>query len=81
LKQEKEEVLEKLQLAQKEKYEIRAMYKEDNVKMQKEKDQLLVEQTAVKGEVTKALCSVPGLAKEEEESAKIQVGKLFEAIQ
>jgi hypothetical protein len=43
LNQEKEEALEKLQVAQKEKDEIRAMYEEDNAKMKKEKDQLLAE--------------------------------------
>jgi hypothetical protein len=49
--------------------------------MQKEKDQLLTEQTAVKEAVTKTLRSVSGLAQEEQESVEIQVGKLVEAIQ
>jgi hypothetical protein len=43
LKQEKEEVLEQLRVAQKEKDEIWVMFKEDNAKIQKEKDQLLAE--------------------------------------
>jgi hypothetical protein len=57
------------------------MYEEENAKMQKERDQLLVEQTVFKEVVTKSLRSVSGLAQEEEESAEIQVGKLVEAIQ
>jgi hypothetical protein len=54
LKQEKEKVLEKIRVAQscvtidkKEKDEIQAMLEEDNAKIQKEKDQLLTEQTVV----------------------------------
>jgi trimethylamine:corrinoid methyltransferase-like protein len=81
LKKEKEEVLEQLRVAQKEKDEIRAMFEEENAKVQKEKDQLLAEKTAIKEAVTKALRSVSGLAQEEEESTEIQVGKLVEAIQ
>ena len=48
LKQEKEEALEKLWVAQKKIDEIWAMFEEDNATVQKEKDQLLVEKTAVK---------------------------------
>jgi trimethylamine:corrinoid methyltransferase-like protein len=81
LKQEKEEVLEKLRVAQKEKNEIRAKFKQNNAKIQEEKDQLLAEQTAVKEVVTKALHSMSGLAQEEPESIEMQVGKLVEAIQ
>jgi hypothetical protein len=88
LKKEKEEVLEQLRVAQscvtayeKEKDEIRVMFKEDKENVQKEKYQLLVEQTAVKEEVTKALHSVPSLAQEELESIDMQVGKIAEAIQ
>jgi trimethylamine:corrinoid methyltransferase-like protein len=81
LKEEKEEVLEKLRVAQKEKDEIKAMYEEDNANMQKEKDQLLIEKTTFKEAVTKALRSMLGLAQEEEYSIEIQVGKLIEAIQ
>jgi trimethylamine:corrinoid methyltransferase-like protein len=66
---------------EKEKDEIQAMFEEDNAKIQKEKDQLLTEKTAVKEAVTKALRSVSGLAQEEQESVEIQVGKLVEAIQ
>jgi hypothetical protein len=81
LNKEKEEALEQLRAVQKEKYEIRAMYEEDNVKMKKEKYQLLAEQTAVKEAVTKSLRSVSGLAQEEPESTDMKVGKLAEAIQ
>jgi hypothetical protein len=81
LKKEKEEVLEKLQVAQKQKYEIRAMFEEDKEKIQKEKDQLITEQTMVKEVVTKELFSVSGLAWEEEMSIAIQVGNIVEAIQ
>jgi hypothetical protein len=81
MKQEKEEALEKLRVAQQEKDEIRAMFEEDKEKMQKEKDQLLAEQTVVKEAVTRALRSVSGLAQEEPESTEMQVGKLVEAIQ
>jgi len=35
LRQEKEEVLEKLRVAQQEKYEIQVMFEEDKAKMQK----------------------------------------------
>jgi hypothetical protein len=62
LKQEKEEVLEKLRVAQKEKDEIRAMSEEDNAKVQKEKHQLLTEQTVIKEAGSKSLLSVSGLA-------------------
>jgi hypothetical protein len=57
------------------------MLEEDNAKIQKEKDQLLTEKTAVKEEVTKALRSVSSLEQEEQDSTEIQVGKLPEAIQ
>jgi hypothetical protein len=40
LKQEKEEVLEKLRVAQKEKNEIWAKFEQNNAKIQEEKDQL-----------------------------------------
>jgi hypothetical protein len=42
---------------------------------------LLVEKIGIKEVVTKSLHFVLGLAQEEEESDKIQVGKLTEAIQ
>jgi hypothetical protein len=57
------------------------MLEGDKVKIQREKDQLLVEQTAVKEVVRKALRSVPGLAQEEHEAVEVQVTKLTEAIQ
>jgi hypothetical protein len=37
------------------------MFEEDNAKIQKEKDQMLAEKTAVKEVVTKELCSMSGL--------------------
>ena len=69
LKKEKEEVLEKLWVAQycvtayeNDKDEFQAMLEEETVKLWREKDQLLVEKTAVKEAVSKALHSVSGLA-------------------
>jgi hypothetical protein len=88
LKQEKEEVMEKLQVAQscvttyeKEKDEIQVMLEEDKEKLQKEKKQLLAKQNVVKEVVTKEIFSVLGLAQEELESIDMQVGKLVESIQ
>jgi hypothetical protein len=81
LKQEKEEVLEKLWVVQQEKDDLRVKFEEDREKIQKEKDQLLAEQTVVKEAVTRALRSVSGLAQMEEETTESQVGKLAEAIQ
>jgi hypothetical protein len=88
LKQEKEEILEKLRVArycvtayENEKDEFRAMLKEDKEKIQREKDQLLTEKTIVKEVVGRALRSVPGLAQEEHEAVEVQVMKLAEAIQ
>jgi hypothetical protein len=88
LKQEKEEVLEKLRVArycvttyENEKEEFQAMLQEDKVKLQREKDQFLAEQTTVKEAVNKACRSVPGLAQEEQESVEVQVVKLAETIQ
>jgi hypothetical protein len=57
------------------------MLEEDKEKIQREKDQLLAEQTAVKEVVSRALRSVPGLAQEEHEAVEVQVMKLAEAIQ
>jgi hypothetical protein len=86
-KQEKEEVLEKLRVAryyvtayENEKDEFWEMLEEDKEKIQREKDQLLAEQTTVKEVVNKALLSMPGLAQEEQESVEIQVAKLSKAI-
>jgi hypothetical protein len=74
LKQEKEESLEKLRVAQQEKYDIKAKFEEDGEKLQKEKDQMLIEQTVVREAVTRALRSVSGLAQIEEETAESQAG-------
>jgi hypothetical protein len=81
LKQEKEESLEQLRVAQQEKDDIREKFEEDREKIQREKDQLLTEQIGLREEVTRALCSVSGLAQMEEETTESQVGKLVEAIQ
>jgi prophage DNA circulation protein len=81
LKQAKEEALEKLRVVQQEKDDMRAKFEEDREKIQREKDQFLMEQTAVKETVARALLSVPGLAQMEEETTESQVGKLVEAIQ
>jgi len=69
LKQEKEEVLEQLRVVwyyvttyENEKDEFRAMLEEDKAKIQREKYQLLADQTAVKEAMNKTLRSVPGLA-------------------
>jgi predicted nucleic acid-binding Zn-ribbon protein len=63
LRQEKEEALEKLWVVQQEKDDIRAKFEEEREKIQKEKDQLLAEQTVVREAVTRALRFVPGLAR------------------
>jgi hypothetical protein len=57
------------------------MLEEDKEKIQREKDQLLADQTAVKEMVRKELHFVPGLAQEEHEEVEVQVMKLAEAIQ
>jgi hypothetical protein len=51
------------------------------VHIQKEKEQILTEQIGVKEAVTRALHSMLGLAQMEEETTKIQVGKLTKSIQ
>jgi hypothetical protein len=54
---------------------------EDKEKIQKEKDQLLAEQTVIIEAMTRALRSMSDLAQMEEEETESQVGKLTEAIQ
>jgi phosphopantetheinyl transferase (holo-ACP synthase) len=81
LKQEKKEILDQLQVAQKEKNEIWAKFEQNNAKIQEEKDQLLAEKTAVKEAVTKTLRYVSGLAQKKLKLTDMQVGKLVEAIQ
>jgi hypothetical protein len=68
LKQEKEEVLKQLRVTQycvtayeNERDAFRVMFEEENVKIHREKEQLLTKQTAVKEVVNKALRSIPGL--------------------
>jgi hypothetical protein len=62
LRQEKEDALEKLQVVQQEKDNLRVKFKEDKEKIWKEKEKLLVEQTLVREAVTRALSSMSGLA-------------------
>jgi hypothetical protein len=81
LKKENEKALEKLRVMQQEKDYIRAKFEEDKEKIQKEKDQLLIEHIGVREVVTRQLLSMMGLAQMEEETIKIQVRKLVEAIQ
>jgi hypothetical protein len=81
LKQAKEESLEQSWVTQQEKDDLRTKFKEDREQIQRENDQLLVQQIGFREEITRALHSVPGLAQMEEETANIQVGKLIEAIQ
>jgi hypothetical protein len=48
LKQEKEEAIEQHQVAKQEKYDLQTNFTEDRAQIQKEKEQLLVEQVGVK---------------------------------
>jgi chromosome segregation ATPase len=88
LKKEKEDILEQLQFAwycvtvyENERDEFWAMLEGDKAHIQKEKDQLLAEHTAVKEVMRKSLRSMPGLAQDEDESIEVQVTKLAKAIQ
>jgi hypothetical protein len=81
LKQAKEESLEQRRVAHEEKDDLRAKFEEDREQIHREKYQLLAEQTAVKEAVARALRSVSGSAKMEEETTESQVGNLAEAIQ
>jgi hypothetical protein len=81
LKKAKEVTLEKIKFVKKEKYDLQAKFEEDREKIQRQKDQLLVEQTTVKEELDRALSSLLGLAQMEEETTKIQLGNLAKAIQ
>jgi hypothetical protein len=56
------------------------MLEGDKVKIQKEKDQLLAEQTVIREVVSKTLCSVPGSTQDEHEAVEVQVMKLAEVI-
>jgi hypothetical protein len=80
LKQAHEKSLEKLQIVQQEKDDLREMFEEDREHIQREKYQLLVEQMGLREEFTRAVCSVSGLAQMEEETTESHVGKLAEAI-
>jgi hypothetical protein len=62
LKQAKEEALEKFWISQQEKDDLQVKFALDKAQIQKEKEQLLVEQTGVKEVVTRELRSMLGLA-------------------
>jgi hypothetical protein len=57
------------------------MTQEDKEKIQKDKEQLLAEQTRVKEVVNKSCHSVPGLAQEEQDSVDIPVANFSKTIQ
>jgi hypothetical protein len=61
--------------------ELRVMLEEEKEKIQREKDQLLADQTAVKEFVRKSLHSMPGSTQEDHEAVEVQVTKLAEAVQ
>jgi hypothetical protein len=65
LKQAEEEGLEQLRVKQQEKDDMRAKFEEDKEQIQREKYQLLTEQTVVKETVARALRSMSGLAQME----------------
>jgi hypothetical protein len=66
---------------QQEKDDLQAKFAEDKALIQKEKEQLLTEKMGVKEAVTRALCSMLGLAQIEEDIVEIQVENLAKAIQ
>jgi hypothetical protein len=81
LKQAQEEVIEQRRVAQQEKDDLQTKFEEERAQIQQEKEQLLVEQVGVKEAVSRALRSVMGLEKKEEDPVEHQVAKLVEAIQ
>jgi hypothetical protein len=76
LKKEKEESLEQLRVAQKEKNDIQAKFEQNHARIQEEKYKLLADHIAIKEAVTKELFSMSDLTQEEEESIDIQVVKI-----
>jgi chromosome segregation ATPase len=81
LKQAQEEVVEQCRVAQQEKDDLQTKFEEEKAQIQQEKEQLLVEQIGVKEAVSRALRSVTGLEKKEEDPVEHQVAQLAEAIQ
>jgi hypothetical protein len=81
LKQAQEEIIEQRRVAQQEKDDLQIKFEEDRAQIQQEKEQLLTEQVGVKEAVHRALRSVTGLEKMEEDPVESQVVKLAEAIQ
>jgi hypothetical protein len=81
LKQAQEEVIEQRRVAQQEKDDLQIKFEEDKAQIQKEKEQLLMEQVGVKEAVNRALRSVTGLEQIEEDPVESQVAKLAAAIQ
>jgi hypothetical protein len=81
LKKEQEEVIEQRRVAQQEKDDLQTKFEEERAQIQQEKEQLLVEQVGVKEVVNRALHSVTGLEKKEEDPVEHQVVKIVESIQ
>jgi VIT1/CCC1 family predicted Fe2+/Mn2+ transporter len=81
LKQVQKVVIEKRRVAQQEKVSLQTKFEEEKVQIQQEKEQLLAEQVGVKEAVSRALRSVTGLEKKEEDPVEHQVEQLVEAIQ
>jgi chromosome segregation ATPase len=68
-------------LCKQEKASLQAKFEEEKAQIQHEKEQLLMEQVGVKEAVNRALRSVMGLEKKEEDPVEHQVAQLAEAIQ
>jgi hypothetical protein len=66
---------------QQERDALQEKLEEDRVKIQKEKEQLLVKQIGIEEAVNRAFLSVTGLEKKAEEPLEHQVMKLAEVIQ
>jgi hypothetical protein len=81
LKQVQKVVIEKRRVAQQEKASLQTKFEEEKAQIQQEKEQLLAEQVGVKEAVSRALRSVTGLEKKEEDPVEHQVEQLAEAIQ
>jgi hypothetical protein len=81
LKQVQKVVIEQRRVAQQEKASLQTKFEEEKVQIQQEKEQLLAEQVGVKEAVSRALRSVTGLEKKEEDPVEHQVEQLVEAIQ
>jgi hypothetical protein len=67
LKQAQEEMVEQRRVAQQEKVSFQTKFEEDRAQIQQEKEQLLTEQVGIREAVSRALRSVTGLEKKEED--------------